>query len=62
MNKLMFFLKLLFTNKDTPCPYWNFYNRRCMCEEGHSRGFDTIDYCRHIDAVSQCLHYKIAKI
>jgi len=60
IKKFVIFCRLLF-NQNEPCPYWNFFNRRCMSSEGHSLGFDNTEYCKHIDAITQCLHYKIPK-
>lgn len=41
---------------DEPCPYWNFFTRTCM-SRGHSLGFENTEYCKHSDAIIQCLHY-----
>jgi hypothetical protein len=60
MNNLLTLLKLLF-NQNEPCPYWNFFGRRCMIDSGHSRGFENTEYCKHIDAISICLHYRKPK-
>jgi len=60
MNNLITFFRLLF-NQNEPCPYWNFFSRRCMSGVGHNKGFDNTDYCKHIDAITYCLHYKRPK-
>jgi len=60
IKELITLFRLLF-NQSEPCPYWNFYSRRCTVEDGHSLGFDNIEYCKHIDAISRCLHYKEVK-
>lgn len=53
-------LNILFSGKYTPCPYWNFFRRRCMSGNGHSLGFDNIEYCKYKDSIN-CYHYKEIK-
>ena len=59
MNKLLTFIKLLFC-KNKPCPYWNFFTRTCLADKNcpHNRGFENVEYCKHIDGITSCLHYK----
>lgn len=59
MNKFERILKIvdsIFIDKSKPCPYWNFFCRRCM-SGGHSAGFDNKEYCKYVDSVT-CLYYK----
>lgn len=53
-------IRSCFISKYRPCPYWNFYQRCCMCT-GHNLGFDNTEYCIYSDAITICLHYRRGK-
>ena len=55
MKIFIYILKLLFSSKYKPCPYWNFFTRTCMAG-GHTLGFENKEYCKYHDIIG-CLHY-----